>query len=127
MWSAEVFLRAKKKFGVNMQACCDADRRFLDVSIGHPGATSDYLAYETSPLHHQINELHILKPGLCLYGDNAYPNSLTVATPFKGVSAGDKDSYNYYHSQLRINIECALVCWFIALVFCESHYRRTSR
>jgi DDE superfamily endonuclease len=30
-----------------------------------------------------------------------------MATPFPGVSGGTKDAYNFYHSQLRINIECA--------------------
>jgi DDE superfamily endonuclease len=30
-----------------------------------------------------------------------------MATPFKGVSGETKDSYNFYHSQIRINIECA--------------------
>jgi hypothetical protein len=30
-----------------------------------------------------------------------------MATPYSGVSGGTKDAYNFYHSQLRINIECA--------------------
>jgi len=30
-----------------------------------------------------------------------------MATPFAAVSGGTRDSYNFYHSQLRINIECA--------------------
>jgi hypothetical protein len=30
-----------------------------------------------------------------------------VATPFKAVSSGPKDAYNFYHSQVRITIECA--------------------
>jgi hypothetical protein len=28
-------------------------------------------------------------------------------TPFKSVKSGIKDTFNFYHSQLRINIECA--------------------
>jgi hypothetical protein len=48
-----------------------------------------------------------LAPGLCLFGDNAYTNTNFMATPFSGVSGGSKDAYNFYHSQLRINIECA--------------------
>lgn len=42
------FCGRKKKFGFNMQGTCDARGRFLDVSINHPGATSDYLAFVTS-------------------------------------------------------------------------------
>ena len=30
-----------------------------------------------------------------------------MATPFKVVSSGVRDAYNFYHSQLNINIECA--------------------
>ena len=30
-----------------------------------------------------------------------------MTTPFKAVSSGVKDAYNFYQSQLRINIECA--------------------
>jgi len=46
-----------------------------------------------------------------LFGDNAYLNSPYMATPFTNV-AGDanrvaEDSYNFYHSQLRIRVECA--------------------
>jgi hypothetical protein len=42
-----------------------------------------------------------------LFGDNAYVNTLYMATPYKGVKNGSKDAYNFYHSQLQINIECA--------------------
>jgi hypothetical protein len=49
----------------------------------------------------------MLTPELCLFGDNAYLNTNYMATPFAGVSGGTKDAYNYYHSQLRIRVECA--------------------
>ena len=49
----------------------------------------------------------LLAPGLCLFGDNAYLNSVFMATQYSAVSGGSKDAYNFYHSQLRINIECA--------------------
>lgn len=65
----------KHKFGLNMQAVCDHHGRFIDVSIGHPGSTSDYLSFSTSY--------------------------------FQGVSSGTKYDYNFYHSQVRIKIECA--------------------
>lgn len=108
------FCGRKKKYGVNMQAICDAQRRFIDYQIKHPGATADYLAFTTSNIFTKIqgnSPIHtnkpFLKPGLCLYGDNAYVNSEFMAVPFKGVSGGPKDAYNFYLSSLRINIECA--------------------
>jgi hypothetical protein len=62
----------KHKFGLNMQACCDADGRFLDVSIRHPGATSDYLSFASSWLYHKLEHTDgFLSPGLAIYGDNA--------------------------------------------------------
>ena len=43
-----------------------------------------------------------------MFGDNAYINNKTMTTPFKNVREGtDEDNYNFYHSQLRINMECA--------------------
>jgi hypothetical protein len=97
----------KGKFGLNMQAVCDSERRFLDVEIAHPGATSDYLAFQSSSLHHRLKQPGFLHPDLAIFGDCAYVNTPFMATPYKGVASGDKDSYNFYHSQLRINIECA--------------------
>ena len=98
----------KKKFGLQFQAVCDHNNKFLDVSMKHPGATSDFLAFSTSTLFlDKLDKEGFLAPGLCLFGDNAYVNAPFMATPFKGVSSGSKDAYNFFHSQLRINIECA--------------------
>ena len=101
------FCGRKKKFGVTLQAICDHKRRFLDVEVEHPAATSDYLCFTTSDIHMQLKKEGFLADGLCLFGDNAYVNTPFMATPYKGSSEGVKDAYNYYHSSLRINIECA--------------------
>ena len=97
----------KKKFGMNLQAVCDAQRRFLDVSCMYPGAMSDYLSFKTSSLFHKLETGTFLKPGLALFGDNAYVSNGYMVTPFKAVSSGPKDAYNFYQSQTRIAIECA--------------------
>jgi hypothetical protein len=57
-------------------------------------------------LFHQL-EQGILAPDLCLFGDNAYLNSAFMAMPYAATSGGTKDTNNFYHSQLRIQIECA--------------------
>ena len=44
---------------------------------------------------------------MCKYGNNAYTNSSFMATSFESVLSGIRDGYNFYHSQIRINIECA--------------------
>jgi len=92
---------------MNMQAVCDARGRFLLVDIRQPGRCSDYVAFQTSKLRHQLESPGYLAPGLCLFGDNAYVNTQYMATPFPGQNNHDKDAYNFFHSQLRIRIECA--------------------
>lgn len=98
----------KGKYGLNFQAICDADRRFLDISLIFGAAASDLLSFEASPLRLKLEKEGFLTPGLCIFGDNAYVNRFFMATPYPNV-AGDteKDAYNFFHSQLRINIECA--------------------
>jgi hypothetical protein len=41
-----------------------------------------------------------------LFGDNTYINMEFLATPYSGTKGGTRDAYNFYHLQLRINIEC---------------------
>ena len=80
--------------------------RFTYVSIQHPASASDYMAFVRSSLYGQFTGAESLLKGFCLYGDNAYVNDTYVAVPFPNTLYGPRDSYNYYHSQVRINIEC---------------------
>ena len=97
----------KSKFGLNLQAICDAKRRFLDLSILFGASTSDMLAFEASPIRVMMDRPGFLAEGLCLFGDNAYINRTFMASPVPGTVDETSDSYNFFHSQLRINIECA--------------------
>jgi len=97
----------KGKFGLNMQGVCDARRRFIDISIQNPASASDFLSYATSNLYGKVSTPGFLAPGLSLFGDNAYVNCMQMVVPFMGATGGTKDSFNYYHSQVCINIECA--------------------
>jgi hypothetical protein len=53
----------------------------------------------------------LLQNGYVLFGDNAYLNSFFMATPYSNVSGNpnkkSEDNYNFFHSQLRIRVECA--------------------
>ena len=82
-------------------------RRFLDIEIRHPAATSDYLAFATSDICQKLQTKGFLKKGLSIYGDNAYMKTFFMTVPHKGATSGPKDAFNFYHSQLRIHIECA--------------------
>lgn len=101
------FCGRKKKYGLTMMGTCDAKGMFLDVEIKFPGATSDFYAFLNSDFRKKLETPQFLDDGLCLYGDNAYVNSSYMMVPFKGAQNGAKDAFNFYHSSLRINIECA--------------------
>jgi hypothetical protein len=58
-----------------MQAICDAEGRFLDVSILFGGASSDLIAFEASEIIQKLKIAGFLAPGLHLLGDNAYVNT----------------------------------------------------
>jgi len=106
--SGKFFCGRKHKFGVNFQAVCDHKKRFINVSILFPASCSDFMAFEGSNIRHKLEEDGFLAPGLCLFGDNAYVNRFYMCTPYPNVGANsNKDVYNFYHSQVRINIECA--------------------
>lgn len=97
----------KKKFALNLQGVCDAKRRFIDICVRHPGSTSDFLCFQTSSLYHKLERPSFLSEGLALFGDNAYVSNRYMVTPFRAVSSGPKDAFNYYQSQVRIAVECA--------------------
>ena len=106
----------KHKFGLNCQAVADSRGQFLDVSIIYGGSTADCLAFEGSDLYKRL-ENGLMKKDFngqhpyVLFGDNAYLNSSYMATPYPNVANNpahkSNDKYNFYHSQLRIRVECA--------------------
>ena len=115
--SSKFYCGRKGKFGLNLQGVCDAHRGFLYISVQHPASASDYLAFIISSLYQQLTQGSGLPTGYCLYGDNAYVNELYMSVPFPNTLSGPRDAYNYYHSQVQINIECAFVG---ALIQCRN-------
>ena len=103
--STQFYCEHKSKHGLIMQAVCDMNGRFLDIFIGCPGATSDYLAFSLSPLKHKL-DAGLLKKDFCIFGDNAYVNTLYMATPYRNATAGNNDDYNFYHSQVSYLFDC---------------------
>jgi len=102
------FCGRKGKFGLNMQAISDADAKFLEVSIKNPASSSDFLAFTRSDLFLKISKTpNFLHPDLALFGDNAYVLTNYMIVPYKSAREGPKDDFNFFHSQLRINVERA--------------------
>ena len=100
-----------------MQAVCDAHRQFIFVSILSAGSTHDSAAWELSSLARCMAD-----PSWpyehWLVGDAAYPASDFMITPFLGrLLDSREDSFNFYQSRIRINIECAFgLLWKIWLI-----------
>lgn len=84
--SAKFWCGRKNKYGMNLQAVCDSDKRFLYIGIQYGASASDLLAFNVSDLKAKLEKEGFLAPGLCLLGDNAYINAFFMATPYPNVS-----------------------------------------
>lgn len=105
---------SKQFYSVNCQVGCDAQRRVTYLSAMCPGATPDLLAHLAGPLHGAI-VAGKLNAKWQFVGDSAFPTDYensSILTPYTRADLRDvetrleRDNYNYYLSQLRINIEC---------------------
>lgn len=101
------FCGRKMKYGLNMMGVCDSNKRFIWIELNMPGAASDFYAFDQSSLKKKLETEGFLRPGYCLFGDNAYINTPYMCVPWRNVGSGPKDGMNFFHSSLRINIECA--------------------
>ena len=95
---SKFFCQRKGKWGSQLQGVCDVDRRFLDVHIHQPGSGSDFTMWMECKLRENVETVGFLLPGLVLFGDNAYVNTPYMVSPFKAVSSGPKDDFNFYQS-----------------------------
>ena len=104
------FYCRKKYYAINCQVVCDANRKVLALSMLCPGAVPDTIAHLKSAVHHGITTDQLPRQ-FYFVADGAYPPSDALLTPFNRTAVradvgGSKDDYNFYLSQLRINIEC---------------------
>ena len=93
-----------QRYGVNIQAACDANCCFTYFAIVGPGSMGDRAALSHCSLSRLIDEL----PGLyCVIGDNAYKPSEHCCPIYGNVDClcESYDTYNFFASQLRIRIE----------------------
>jgi hypothetical protein len=96
----------KMAYGINLQVVCDAHCKIIGFSCQHTGSTNDIVAFESSNLKH-LNEK--LSFPYHWNGDGAYRGTEFMMTPFEGtklsITDPDLDSFNFYHSQIRITVE----------------------
>jgi hypothetical protein len=95
-----------QRYGVNIQASCDAHGRFTFVGVGGPGVIKDRNAVKVSGLHSKIENI---PQGYVCIADCAYQPTEKLTPIFGGNLAliTENDNYNYFASQLRIRIEMA--------------------
>lgn len=85
---------------------CDANRQFVWMNCRFGGNTNDIKASAT--LNNALNST--LLSGFWVAGDAAYYDSNIggrIVTPYIGKLSKKESNFNFYLSQLRINIECA--------------------
>eukprot|EP00644_Phytophthora_capsici_P000423 jgi/Phyca11/100084/e_gw1.4.749.1 len=95
------------RYGLNVQACADYKSRFTAMACRAPGGRNDsvaFLQWSLSRILSQINGPYFV------VGDNAYPQTRRVLTPFRLSQLRgrlDRDDYNFFLSQCRIRVEMA--------------------
>jgi len=100
------FSTRKSCFALNVQATADTRRVFTFASIDVPGAEHDSTAVQFSELYKALCSKNW--PAMYyLLGDAAYKSIPHVLTPFEGEQTSEQAAFSFYHSQLRMAIECA--------------------
>ena len=96
-----------QRFGINVQAICDANLRFLYFGVCAPGGCNDSRALRKCTK--LCKWIDTLPEDYYIIGDNAYALSNRLLIPFRGKKKRQRyeRTYNFYLSQLRIRIEMA--------------------
>lgn len=93
--------------GVNVQAICDSEKRFLYGSHMTTGSTHDSTAWNVTEVSTDL-DAGKLRHDFWLAGNAAYAAGPHMVTPWPGRHLSEeKDSFNFRHSNSRITIECA--------------------
>jgi hypothetical protein len=90
-----------QRFGLNIQALCDAHLRFIYIAVAAPGARNDIRALKKCTEFNRFIEG--MPEKYFIIGDKAYGLSESLLIPFSGSQKHipENDTYNFYFSQLR--------------------------
>lgn len=93
-----------RHMGLNIQAVCDSNLKFIYFAVAAPGSTNDAEAIARLSLYDAIEKL---PHGFFVIGDSAYVATEHLLPIFCGQARSNKDNdnWNYFASQLRIRIE----------------------
>lgn len=96
-------------FAINLQGLCDQDKLFLNCYVGEVGSVHNALVFKRSSFYKKMirGEIEFVDNGHIL-GDNAYPISEHVLTPYpRSVNTRKSKRFNKELSQSRVIIEQA--------------------
>jgi hypothetical protein len=103
----KTYWNRKEFFSFNLQAMCDARYRFTMGSCKAAGSTHDSVAFGITHLS-QVLANGGLPAGFWVAGDDAYPASDSLLTPWPGKLLSEyEDGFNFWQSSARISIEQA--------------------
>ncbi|KAH7970587.1 hypothetical protein HPB49_011451 [Dermacentor silvarum] len=102
------YINRHNDISMTLQAVCDHEKRFLDVTVGNPSKMHDAKTYRNSRLAARLPQIcasgnyHIL-------GDAAYPLRQYLLTPYRdyGKLTSQQKSFNARFSATRVRIENA--------------------
>jgi hypothetical protein len=109
MGNAASFYSHKGYFGINVQVMLDKQKKIIFRRIKLRGAEHDSTAFKSTTLYKWllINWREFASKGLHFIGDSAYSLKLFILTPYDNAAHGTpEDNYNFFHSSLRIAVEC---------------------
>jgi hypothetical protein len=94
-------------FGLNCQAVCNANEKFLFFGVVAPGKTNDNVAFEYCTKLKEV--IASLPYGLFLIGDAAHTSNERMMVPLIGSQSSDavNHAFNFYLGQVHIRVEMA--------------------
>jgi hypothetical protein len=104
------YFHRKRRYGLNCQAVCDADYRFLYICVGYPASVHDSTIFKETALSLQPARFFDDVDSF-LIADKAYQLTPRLLTPYKDPTGqrveGGYRLYNQKHAKLRIRVERA--------------------
>ena len=93
-------------WGLNMQAVCDHNGRFLEVDLDSPASSSDDKAYSESCFRAKLERPGFIADGLTLFSHGFYTDSNIITLPPHPTNVDPKYK-EVYHRQLRDQVDGA--------------------
>ncbi|XP_039287880.1 putative nuclease HARBI1 [Nilaparvata lugens] len=108
---AELYRNRKGYFSINVQAICNAQLVFTEITARWRGSVHDSIIFNKSKIHADL-EAGLYRGSSCyLLGDSGYPCRNFLLTPLLHPANEAERRYNNAHIQTRNTIERAFGVW----------------